>query len=96
MPIITGNSQEIQDALQGACCYNQCPPLSEIEDNQFLAILFWYLQEATSITISDVDPADIKDANNAAWCEVNMATFCSIPPDKLKAMIIYLLTQAEV
>lgn len=96
MPTISGESQAIQDALQPACCYNQCPPLSEVEDNQFLAILFWYLQETTGIDITTVDPADIKSANDAAWCEVNMDTFCSIPPDKLKAMILYLVTQADI
>lgn len=94
MPAISGQAQAIQDNLQAACCFDQCPPLAELQDNQFLAVMLWYLQHVTGTNLATISASAIKDASQTAWCELNMKTFCSIPPDKLKAMILYLVTNA--
>lgn len=88
----TGNSQEIQDNLQAACCFNPCPPIRELEDNQFLAIVLWALANVSGITDWDeVNPEEVKSNAEDSWCTINMATLCSIPPDRLKALILFQL-----
>lgn len=92
-----GKSEEIQQDLQGACCDKLCPPIEELEDNQFLAVVYWALNQiGPSIDPSDAPQADVVAAAFNAWCEVNMATFCDIPPDRLKALILYQLNQILV
>lgn len=86
----SGRSQAIQDALQEACCYDLCPVAgSELEDNEFLAMVFFGLIKLTATDFGDVSGSDIRAAAESAWCEVNMDTMCSVPPDKIKAMILY-------
>jgi len=92
----TGNSQAIQDNLQNACCFNPCPPLTELEDNQFLAVVLWGLSLVSGISEWDeVNPEDVASNANDSWCTINMATLCSIPPDRLKALILYQLDRIQ-
>jgi len=94
MPLFPGNSQAIQDALQGACCYDLCEPLVEPEDNQFLAAVLWSMIVNTGVQLSDITNAQVQDASRDVWCELNMATLCSVPNAKLKALILaYLQSQ---
>lgn len=88
MPEFTGNSQAIQDTLQDACCYNLCPPTREPEDNQFLAAVLWALVESSGISIEDITNAAANGASEDVSCELNMASLCSFPPDKIKALIL--------
>lgn len=89
-----GTSQAVQDYLQGACCYDLCPPTTEVEDNQFLALVLYGLSQALSIDPTTADPVEVNQASQDAWCELNMATLCSIPPDKIKALILWAINEA--
>lgn len=88
MPEFTGNSQAIQDTLQGACCYNLCLPITEPEDNQFLAAVLWGLVESSGVAIEDITNDAANSAARDVKCELNMATLCSFPNDKIKALIL--------
>lgn len=88
MPEFTGNSQAIQDTLQGACCYNLCLPITEPEDNQFLAAVLWALVESSGTPISEITNEAANQAARDVKCELNMATLCSFPNDKIKALIL--------
>jgi len=88
MPDFTGQSQAIQDTLQGVCCYNLCEPVTEPEDNQFLAAVLWALVETSGVPIEDMTNEDVNAASKQVSCELNMATLCSFPPDKMKALIL--------
>ena len=78
--------------LDPVCCFNQCPPLWELEDNQFLALVYFALGVQVGYPAGPVDPqpaADIQEAAKNAWCSLNQLQLCSVPPDKLKAMILW-------
>lgn len=90
----SGLSQTIQDNLQTPCCRALCPPISEVEDNQFLAIVLYALQQATGLDPADATDEEITTASKDAHCEINMATLCSIPPDRIKATILWLANEA--
>lgn len=89
-----GLSQTIQDNLQEPCCRQLCVPTTEMEDNQFLAIVLYALMQSTGLDPANATDDEINAAARDAWCAVNMATFCSIPPDRLKAIILWLANEA--
>jgi hypothetical protein len=88
MPSFTGQSQSIQDTLQEVCCYELCEPVTEPEDNQFLAAVLWGLVQSSSINPSDITNDQANQAARDVSCELNMATLCSFPNDKMKAIIL--------
>lgn len=88
MPSFDGQSQAIQDTLQGVCCYDLCQPTREPEDNQFLAAVLWALVENSGTPIADMTNEDVNVAADMVACELNMATLCSFPNDKIKALIL--------
>lgn len=86
---------EIQETTQAVCCFNVCPPIQELNDDQFQAVVLWFLnKQFPDLFILEGSPADVAAANDAAWCAVNMDTLCSFPPDKMKALILYGINQA--
>jgi hypothetical protein len=88
MPDFSGQSQAIQDTLQGVCCYDLCQPTREPEDNQFLAAVLWALVENSGTPIASMTNEDVNGAADTVTCELNMATLCSFPNDKIKALIL--------
>lgn len=88
MPSFVGQSQAIQDTLQGACCYELCEPITEPEDNQFLAAVLWALVENSGTPISEISNEDANQAARDVSCELNMASLCSFPNDRMKALIL--------
>lgn len=95
MPEFTGNSQAIQDTLQGVCCYELCQPTVEPQDNQFLAAVLWGLVEASGTPISEMENSAVNQASFDVKCELEMATLCSFPPDKMKALILAYIAALE-
>ena len=89
-------SEATQEALQPTCCFNLCPPMWELEDNQFLAMVYTYLVSTGLEPISNATPAEIQDAAKEAWCELNQVALCSIPPDKLKAFIVWQIRNGPI
>ena len=84
-------NDDVKAVSQQACCAELCPPLTEMEDNQFLALVMYYLHRTTGINVADIPAGGAQDAAQQAWCASNMETLCSFPPDKAKALIIYMI-----
>lgn len=86
----------VAPALDVLCCFDQCPPLWELEDNQFLALVYYVLSLNFGVPPASATAGEIQDNAKNAWCTFNQLQLCSIPPDKLKAMILWQLNQALI
>ncbi len=90
------SSEVTAETLQDACCYKLCPPIKELEDNIFLAAVYAYLVSTGLEPIPNATMDEIRSANDEAWCELWQTTLCSIPPDVLKALIIWQIRNGPI